>query len=263
MADRIVFYAWGAWVSQILSETRCKVWLSRPEGAPFPDPHAELVLNRTPRREVLDGTFQWKNVDTDDHNDATNKGATTIGGTFPWSDMAAGVYLPQARHEGLRKEHPELAWPQTDGPPGVDIQPHHLMSTLYIETVGGKTSSRRYHGFHAKFSSIGADGKGEFEVCEWNAGTDLSKARRVRLNLETDVDWKEAEPLSTVKAPGDIGALFIRWKACDEVETTPAVGGAEHTGANAKTVGLRSPKLPLGLGGATVKFYHSPEQPDA
>jgi hypothetical protein len=253
MTDRIVFFAWGAYVAQIVSASRVKVWFSKPQGSPFPPPDAELALDMTPNRTVDNGTFDWQSVEIDDHNDLNNRGATEMGGTFPWNDTAGAVYLSRARHDKLLSDVPTLQWPQP-GLPGQEILPHHLIATLYITHDGGHAQSKRYHGFHAKMLSKNGT-KGEFHICDWDAGTDFSRARHLTLDLETDVDWIEDEPMSTVKAPGDVGSLFIRWKTCDTVSNTDVNGNDPQTK-------LYSPKLPLGLG--RIEFYYLPwENPHA
>jgi hypothetical protein len=146
-----IFYACGAWVGRIDSETRCAFWSVHPAEINF-DPIllVPVDLGRTPEA-AREGRIDWDQIQVDDLRDKTDEsGVTTLGPWFPDGSMTGAVYLEKSFRERLRAEIRPV-FP----PPGYPARDYEFMSVVYKHSTGNPRAGMRYHGFHAKILKEG------------------------------------------------------------------------------------------------------------
>ena len=205
-----IFYACGAWVGRIDSETRCRFWSKHPSEINF-DPvlQVPLDLGRTPEA-ARDGRIDWDQVQVDDLRDASeDTGVTTLGPWFPDGKMTGAAYLETTYWQRLRSDIRPV-FP----PPGFPARDYEFMTVVYRHASGNARAGRRYHGYHAKilregpgttaFLSISQPGRSKASDPPLERTLDLGS-----LDCDAHVDESGLTEIGLGKGKRKEGALFI------------------------------------------------------
>jgi hypothetical protein len=234
-----IFYACGAWVGRVDSETRCRFWSRHPTEINF-DPvlMVPLDLSRTPSSS-REGRIDWDEIQVDDLRDTNDdSGVTTLGPWFPDGKTTGAAYLEKKYWERLRSDIRPV-FP----PPGFPARDYEFMTVVYRHASGNPRAGRRYHGYHAKilrdgpgtnvFVAIHQPGRSKASDPPLERTLDLAS-----LDCDTHVDESGLTEIALGKGKRREGALFIYLP-------------------RARSIGLLDHKLPSGTG-INVLAYQGP-----
>ncbi|MBK7540006.1 MAG: hypothetical protein IPI49_32565 [Myxococcales bacterium] len=228
MANPIVFYACEAWLSAVLAERVCEVWLQNPKAINYDKGKTiRIDLGATPSRSLT-------GVEVDDFvvriNDTDELGLTTLGGRWPMSHRGTGahaaagaVWLEESvwknaqRHMG---HYPPLAGTHED----------RWKSLLYHDGTDRKTW-RRYVGYQVEL--VSRTGSQATVQVRGALDSDQLPGKEVTFDLTDPLAVDTSQPIQLAK-PNDHAVVFFRleWmRSHPKVFFIPKLPIGEGTGA--------------------------------